>query len=78
MIRQHRFTIVRCAAAKPVRRALLLAGIAVGLLAPGLLAPGTASKADETAELPTVYRDDFENGADRWEPTDAKAWKVSE
>lgn len=29
-------------------------------------------------ELPVVFEDEFENGADRWEPTDAKAWKVSE
>jgi len=27
-------------------------------------------------ELPLVYKDDFEKGADNWKPTDAKAWKV--
>lgn len=29
-------------------------------------------------ELPLVFEEDFENGADRWEPTDANAWKVIE
>jgi hypothetical protein len=28
------------------------------------------------AELPLVFQDDFENGVDRWQPTDAKAWKI--
>jgi len=27
-------------------------------------------------KLPLVFSDDFAKGADRWEPTDAKAWKV--
>lgn len=32
--------------------------------------------ADEPKELPLVFEDDFEKGADRWEPTDPNAWKV--
>ena len=28
--------------------------------------------------LPLIFQDDFENGASRWEPTDAKAWKIIE
>ena len=28
------------------------------------------------AELPEVYSDDFEQGADKWQPTDGEAWKV--
>jgi hypothetical protein len=28
--------------------------------------------------LPLVFEDDFEKGADRWEPTDPKGWKVIE
>jgi hypothetical protein len=28
------------------------------------------------AELPLIFRDNFENGAANWEPTDARAWKV--
>ena len=27
-------------------------------------------------ELPIIYQDDFEKGADRWEPTDVSAWKI--
>ena len=30
------------------------------------------------ADLPLVFEDDFEKGADRWEPTDAAAWKIVE
>jgi hypothetical protein len=32
--------------------------------------------ADEA--LPVVLEEDFENGAERWEPTDAKAWKIKD
>jgi len=28
------------------------------------------------AKLPLLFEDDFEKGANRWEPTDAKAWRV--
>jgi len=28
------------------------------------------------AELPLVYQDNFDNGAERWLPTDATAWKI--
>ena len=27
-------------------------------------------------DLPVVFQDDFEKGADRWEPTDPAGWKV--
>jgi hypothetical protein len=27
-------------------------------------------------KLPLVFEDDFEKGAERWRPTDAKAWKI--
>jgi hypothetical protein len=37
----------------------------------GLLGLFTAS-----ADLPELFREDFERGADRWEPTDPKAWKL--
>jgi hypothetical protein len=43
------------------------------------LAGGAVSLAiadDDLAELPVIYQDDFENGADHWTPTDAAAWKV--
>jgi len=29
-------------------------------------------------ELPVVFQEDFENGADHWKPTDAAAWKIVE
>jgi hypothetical protein len=32
----------------------------------------------DAPELPVLYEEDFENGADRWEPTDRNAWKVLE
>lgn len=37
-------------------------------------APGFAQK----GELPLVFKEDFEKGADRWQPTDAKAWRIVE
>jgi len=27
-------------------------------------------------EPPLVFREDFENGADKWQPLDAKSWEV--
>jgi hypothetical protein len=30
------------------------------------------------ADLPLVYEDDFEKGAESWEPTDAEAWRIAE
>jgi hypothetical protein len=32
--------------------------------------------APKTRDLPLVFEEDFEKGADRWEPTDKAAWKV--
>src|SRR5947207_8839832 len=32
--------------------------------------------ADAPAELPEVFRDDFEKGADHWQPTDPTVWKL--
>ncbi|MEK6233872.1 MAG: hypothetical protein N2C14_04090 [Planctomycetales bacterium] len=34
--------------------------------------------AEDVDSLPTVYQEDFENGAEQWEPSDPKAWKVLE
>ncbi|MCA9210398.1 MAG: hypothetical protein KDA55_18700, partial [Planctomycetales bacterium] len=36
---------------------------------------GMAASAAE--ELPVIFRENFENGAERWEPTDPAAWKVT-
>jgi hypothetical protein len=36
----------------------------------------TAGADDTSKELPLLFSDDFSKGADRWEPTDAGAWKI--
>src|SRR5215468_3743935 len=37
------------------------------------------ARADDVAkDPPLLFSDDFTKGADRWEPTDANAWKVAE
>jgi hypothetical protein len=42
-----------------------------------VLVPLAAAIAAEEPALPLlVEEDDFEKGADRWEPTDAKAWRI--
>lgn len=41
-----------------------------------LLLPGAAAVAAEKTDLPPLFEDDFEKGADRWEPTDLKAWRI--
>ncbi len=40
-----------------------------------LAAAATLSAGD--AKLPMLFHDDFEKGAERWQPSDAKAWKVT-
>jgi hypothetical protein len=46
------------------------------LFAYGLLVLGSTLRGEKPADLPVVFADDFTKGADRWEPTDPKAWKV--
>ena len=41
-------------------------------LVPATVAPAIAADCD----LPLLYEDDFEKGVDRWEPTDAAAWRI--
>lgn len=36
----------------------------------------SAAAIGEEAKLPLVFSDDFEDGAERWQPTDAAAWKI--
>ena len=38
----------------------------------------SAGGAEPGRELPLVFEDDFEQGASRWQPTDANAWKLVE
>jgi len=34
--------------------------------------------AEQLDGLPLIYSDDFEKGADNWEPTDKKSWKITD
>lgn len=53
-------------------RALLAAAVAVAI---GVVVfSGRSAPAGD--DLPVVYKEDFENGADHWEPTDPTAWKI--
>lgn len=38
----------------------------------------TGGSTDAIEVLPILLEEDFQNGAEHWEPTDAKAWKVKE
>src|SRR5438128_3209564 len=51
-------------------RPLLVLGTIV-LIGSASLSPG-----QDKADLPLLFADDFEKGADRWQPTDPKAWRV--
>jgi hypothetical protein len=46
-------------------------------LLPVLFAASLAVAAD-TCDLPLVFEENFEKGADHWQPTDESAWKISE
>jgi hypothetical protein len=48
--------------------ALVLASIALLL--------GAAARLTAAEELPLVFEDDFENGANHWQPTDETSWKI--
>jgi len=52
-------------------RILTTAVLAVVMTVAGV---GAAEKPD----LPLLFEDDFEKGADRWQPTDPAAWRVAE
>src|SRR5687767_13057712 len=45
------------------------------LLAGGLTVAGWAAG---DSSLPLLFRDDFEKESGRWQPTDAKAWRIIE
>jgi hypothetical protein len=54
----------------------LMRNIFTALILTWLLAT-RAANADDMAKLPLVFEDNFQHGADRWQPTDTKAWKIS-
>jgi hypothetical protein len=51
---------------------LLALPLAVCTIALGTVAPRMVVAED----LPIVFQEDFENGADHWQPLDAKQWKI--
>ena len=57
---------------------VLLRALVLGLSVSAWQAEPSVSGQSATAELPLVFREDFENGAANWEPTDSTAWKVLE
>jgi hypothetical protein len=53
--------------------------LAVVLTIPGLPAPAMADPPESLLGMPLVFADDFQSGdLDRWEPTDPKAWKLTQ
>ena len=49
------------------------------ILVAGVCIAADVEKNDvEKNELPLVYEDDFNSGADNWIPTDKKAWKIND
>jgi hypothetical protein len=54
-----------------VVRFLMMLVVVVGASAGWVLA-------DDASSLPRVFTDDFERGADRWQPTDPGAWRIVE
>lgn len=57
-----------------MQRACLLALAPVLFSLSQIVPPGDVRS--QAAELPVLFEDNFTTGAERWEPTDAKAWKV--
>ena len=43
-----------------------------------ILFAANASSFSQEKNLPLLFEDDFEKGADRWQPADAKAWRVAD
>jgi len=54
-------------------RYLTILGLGLMILSGLSAAPAIGA---EKPDLPLVFEDDFEKGADRWQPTDAEAWRI--
>jgi len=52
--------------------------LAVTLVCASTLLLGVFAPAAEKPDWPLLFSDDFEKGADRWQPTDPQAWKIAE
>jgi hypothetical protein len=68
-----------------MRRGLLVCAALLTCCLPLLAGAGDSAPSGESADapktlqgLPLVFDDDFENGMDRWTPTDPKAWSIAE
>src|SRR5262245_24552199 len=48
----------------------------VAMIAAVLASAFASTSLAEEQELPFVFEDDFEKGAENWQPSDAKAWDV--
>lgn len=59
----------------PAACRLLPAALGLTILCGLSIAPAISA---EKCDLPMVFEDDFEKGAERWQPTDAEAWRVVE
>src|SRR5438445_12353394 len=60
------------------RRTMYRSYCRIGALLPFALAWGLWARADDApkTDLPLLFQEDFKKGAKRWQPSDAKAWKV--
>lgn len=76
----HCSTLSRCLRARAFRTwpAAAAVGMGLWLLISGAGAPLAAedSAAATSEPLPLLVQEDFESGADRWQPTDPKAWRI--
>jgi hypothetical protein len=52
--------------------------LCAGLALAALLGGAAAARAADECKLPLVFEDDFEKGADHWQPTDPAAWRIVE
>src|SRR5579862_9069014 len=50
----------------------------VSALLLGMMQLTVTAAAEKTPELPLLLHEDFAKGAERWQPTDAAAWKVAD
>ena len=54
--------------------------VTIALIAAGWFVATASLTAEEEKTLftaPLIFQEDFERGADRWQPTDKKAWKIT-
>jgi hypothetical protein len=62
---------------RPNRKGHLMRSIFTVFILTWLVAIG-AARPTEAAELPLLFQDNFQRGAAHWQPTDLKAWRVSQ